>query len=221
MVQWATEGTDDCEEEVLLKVVGSGPAGFPRIGQLVAKAAAIRGLMYWVENECKLDLAAEKRTAGPPAIRAAGTPATPAELMAAKRIRLKSMQHNCIYGFCEADRICRRAGRYFTEEEHAEFCGWLEVGLTSYNALAAEALASNMKLYKLIPKFHALTHYYDTRLNPRRATCYQDEDMVGRMKKIYVNTHGSTAPKRALERYHVVIGIRWNDVMAQLRGISL
>ena len=78
-----------------------------------------------------------------------------------------------------------------------------------------------MKLYKLIPKFHALTHYYVTRLNPRRATCYQDEDMVGRMEKIYVNTHGSTAPKRALERYHVVIGIRWNDVMAQLRGISL
>ena len=216
MVQGRTEGTDDCEEEVLLKVVGSGPAGFPTIGQLVAKAAAIRGLMYWVEAECKLDLAAEKRTAGTPA---AGTPATPAQAETAKRIRLKSLQHKCIHGSCEADRICRRAGRYFTAEEHAEFCGWLEVGLVSCNALAAEALASNKKLYKMVPKFHALTHYYDTRLNPRRVTCYQDEDMVGRMKKIYVQTHGKTAPKRSLQRYRVVIGIRWNALMCQLRGI--
>ena len=64
------------------------------------------------------------------------------------------------------------------------------------------------KLYKLIPKFHALTHYYDTRLNPRRVTCYQDEDMVGRMKKIYVRCHGNTAPRASLQRYRVMIGIR-------------
>ena len=176
MVQGGTEGTDDCEEEVLLKVVGSGPAGFPRIGQLVAKAAAIRSLMYWVEAETKIDLAVEKRTP------VAGTPAARAK--AAKRIRLKSLQYNCIYGFCEADRICRRAGLYPTAEDNAGFCGWLEVGLTTCNALAAEAVASTKKLYKLIPKFHALTHYYDTRLNPRRVTRYQDEDMVGRMKQI-------------------------------------
>ena len=176
MVLGQYEGADDCEEEVLLKGVGSGPAGFPRIGQLVAKAAAIRSLMYWVEAETKIDLAVEKRTP------VAGTPAARAK--AAKRTRLKSLQYNCIYGFCEADRICRGAARYFTAEEHEEFCGWLEVGLTSYNALAAEAVASKKKLYKLIPELPALTHYYDTRLNPRRVTCYQDEDMVGRMKQI-------------------------------------
>ena len=200
----------------MLKGVGSGVGGYPRIGQLVAKAAAIRSLMFWIESECKLDLAAEKENAGIPAV---GTPPTAAQAETAKRIRLKSLQLNCIHGFCEADRICRRAGRVFTAEEHAEFCGWLEVGLVSCNALAAEALASNKKLYKLVPKFHALTHYYDTRLNPRRVTCYQDEDMVGRMKKIYVNTHGKTAPTRSLQRYRVVIGIRWNALMCQLRGI--
>ena len=116
----------------------------------MAKAAAIRNLMYWVEHEVKLDLAA-----GSPAARAAGAPAA---AMAAKEIRLKSLQLNCIYGFCEADRICRRAGRYFTAEQHAEFCGWLEVGLRSANELAAGALSSNLKFFKIIPKFHALTH---------------------------------------------------------------
>ena len=174
--------------------------------------------MYWVEHEIKVDLADAKRTTGSPAARAAGTPAA---AMAAKEIRLKSLQLNCIYGFCEADRICRRAGRYFTAEQHAEFCGWLEVGLRNGNELAAAALATNQNLYKLVPKFHAVTHYYDSRLNPRRVTCYKDEDMVGRMKKIYIRCHGKTAPQRALQRYHVMIGIRWNDVMAQLRGVPM
>ena len=148
--------------------------------------------MYWVEHEIKSDLADAKLTTGSPAARAAGTPAA---AMAATEIRLKSLQPNCIYGFCEADRICRRASRYFTAEQHAEFCGWLEVGLRSANELAAGALSSNLKFFKIIPKFHALTHYYDTRLNPRRVTCYQDEDMVGRMKK-----STSVAAARLLQR---------------------
>ena len=139
--------------------------------------------------------------------------------MTADELRLKSLHRNCIHGFCEADRICRRVGRYFAAEQHAEFCGWLEVGLRSANELAAVALMRKWELYKLIPTFHALTHYYDTRLNPRRATCYQDEDMVGRMKKIYVRCHGKTAPRASLQRYRVMIGIRWNDFMAQLRGV--
>ena len=130
---------------------------------------------------------------------------------------MKALMYTAISGFAEADQICRRAGRYFTEEEHADFCRYLELGLTSCNELAAESLASRKKLFKLIPKCHALTHYYDTRLNPRRATCYQDEDMVGRMKKIYVNAHGATAPLRGLQRYHIVICIRWNDILSTLR----
>ena len=177
----------------------------------MAKAAAIRNMMYWVEDEIKLDLAA-----GAPAAGAAGAPAA-----ATAELRLKTLQRNCIHGLCEADRICRRAGRYFTAEQHAEFCGWLEVGLRNGNELAAEALATNKKLYEVVPKFHAVTHYYDSRLNPRRVTCYKDEDMVGRMKKIYIRCHGKTAPQRALQRYHVMIGIRWNDVMAQLRGVPM
>ena len=101
------------------KVWATGEAGYPRIGQTVAKAAAIRGLSYWVEHELREDLAdMERRTpaAGSPAARAAGAPAA---ARAAKELRLKSLQLNCIYGFCEADRICRRAGRYFTAEQHA------------------------------------------------------------------------------------------------------
>ena len=205
---WSKGPYRDKQPTIVKKKFGSKSWGastekYAKIGQLVAKASAIRNLQYWVEYELKLDLAA----------------GTPAAAMTADQLRLKTLQRNCIHGFCEADRICRRAGRYFTAEQHAEFCGWLEVGLRSANELAAVALMKKWKLYKLIPKFHALTHYYDTRLNPRRVTCYQDEDMVGRMKKIYVRCHGKTAPRASLQRYRVMIGIRWNDFMAQLRGV--
>ncbi len=37
--------------------------------------------------------------------------------------------------------------------------------------------------------------------NPRLAHCYQDEDFVGRVKRVYSACHGKTAPKRSLERY--------------------
>ena len=62
-----------------------------------------------------------------------------------------------------------------------------------------------------------MTHFYDTRINPRRVTCMLDEDMVGRMKRIYVRCHGKTAPKRALQRYQIVVCIRWWDMLATLR----
>ena len=165
-------------------------------------------MMYWIQEECRTVLAEETTFAtGVPA------PGTPA----AKQRRTKALMYSCISGFAEADKICRRAGRYFTDEEHADFCRWLELALMSCNKLAAESMEAGKRLFKLLPEFHALTHYYDTRLNPRRAACYQDEDMVGRMKKIYVNTHGSTAPRRGLQRYHILIGIRWNEMLTSLR----
>ena len=157
--EWRRQRETIVKKKFCSKVWGGGDGKYPKIGQLAAKAAAIRNLQDWGEYELKLDLAA-----GAPAM-------TPDE------IRLKSLQRNCIHGFCEADRICRRAGRYFTAEQHAEFCGWLEVCLRSANELAAVALMRKWKLYKMLPTIHALTHYYDTRLNPRRVTCYQDEDL--------------------------------------------
>ena len=49
------------------------------------------------------------------------------------------------------------------------------------NLLACQALGRNLKLYTILPKHHALTHVaYDVPINPRRNSCYQDEDMVGR-----------------------------------------
>eukprot|EP00972_Heterocapsa_arctica_P082146 12108150-Heterocapsa_arctica.AAC.1 len=79
----------------------------------------------------------------------------------------------------------------------------MEEALCMFNALAATAFKQSRQLWKFIPKHHALTHIaYDNHgTNPRAVHCYAYEDMVGRMKKIYVKRHGRTAP---LEKYTTV-----------------
>ena len=166
---------------------------YPQITQLTAKAAALRSMSYWLASVCK------KHTSNPhDAMRAA-----------------------MITSFVEADKVCRRSGRHFTVDQHEAFCKHLEAYLTCYNALAVEAYNAQPRkyLYKISPKFHAGTHAYDSMVNPRFVHCYADEDMVGRLKKIYSNCHGATASRRALERYALVVCMRWWAALHELRGL--
>lgn len=172
---------------------GTGDKGWPRVSQLQAKAAAMRSLLYFFEEELE----------GPNAA----------------KTDLDALRYLMVHHLCEADRCCRRAGRHFSKREHNDFSRHLERALVSYNALAAWALTNNKKLYKTLPKMHAITHYFDGRINPRRCQCYADEDMVGRMKRIYSLCHGATAPKRALERYHAVVCIRWWKKLQSMQGL--
>jgi hypothetical protein len=122
--------------------------------------------------------------------------------------------------FAAADAVCRRAGRHFTEGEHEDFSRHIEHALLTNNALAAEAVAAGEKLYKLIPKHHALSHIaYDFSINPRRVQCYADEDMVGRMKRLYIRCHGRTAPQRSLLRYSILAALRWWEELRVLRDL--
>ena len=43
--------------------------------------------------------------------------------------------------------------------------------------------------------------------------CYTDEDMVGRMKKLYNACHARTAPMRAMQRYSMLQALRWVEAM--------
>ena len=131
---------------------------YPNISQFQAKGAALRSMVYWIEHVCSQNISNEH-----------------------DRLRAAMFK-----AFADADRVCRRAGRHFTPQEHLEFNANLEAALVSYNALAVEAL--NQKrvkhVWKLLPKHHAATHYYDIPINPRRVACNQDEDMVGRGKHL-------------------------------------
>ena len=124
-----------------------------------------------------------------------------------------------VSNFVKFDKLCRANGRHLDPGTHRLLCNRLEASLITYNALAAQCVLMHEKRYKLLPKFHAMSHYFDVAINPRKVQCYADEDMVGRMKKIYVKCHGATAPKRSLQRYAIVVCIRWWALLRDLRGI--
>lgn len=116
-------------------------------------------------------------------------------------------------------KVMRKAGKFFTPEEHEEVIRHFEAASLCYHALSEESHRRGVFLYRWTPKNHALVHIYLDcfNINPRRTTCYQDEDMVGRMKRIYNGCHPDTAPMRSLQRYIIVIGLRWTAEILFLR----
>ena len=174
---------------------------YPVIGQFQAKAAAIRSMVYWFKEIC--EMAAAKNMA-------------PANAL---HCRLRACMFNA---FVEADEIQRRSGRHLSQEAQAKLAAAMERALCAYNALAVEAINAGVRLWRFIPKHHALTHiaYDNGGTNPRKVSCYLDEDMVGRMKRIYVMCHGHTAPYTSLKRYIILCGLRWRRVVEPAAAVA-
>ena len=166
---------------------------YPFMSQVTAKAAATRSMAYWLNEVCQRHTTTQH-----------------------DKLRAGMMHH-----FIQADIICRRAGRYFTDEEQDTFSKHMQTSLRCCNALAAEALRLSKRNWKMVPKFHALQHIISDfgNLNPRRVHCYADEDMVGKMKRIFVKCHASTASVRSLERYAILMCLRWWIALHNIRGI--
>lgn len=167
---------------------------YPCIGQFQAKAAAIRSMVYWFKVIC-------------------GRAATTLH---------GSLRATMMNSFVEADEIMRRSGRHLPPEAQVQLAKAMERALCAYNALAAEAIEADVRLWKLLPKHHAMTHiaYDNGGTNPRKVSCYLDEDMVGRMKRIYCMCHGSTAPRTSLQRYIILCGLRWKSVLAPAAAVT-
>ena len=64
-----------------------------------------------------------------------------------------------------------------------------------YAGLAASAAETEANRWALKPKHHVMVHiaYDNGCVNPRAAHCYDDEDMVGNMKRVYCKCHGVAA----------------------------
>lgn len=167
---------------------------WPHISQQHAKAAALRSMVYWVREVCAATVGHSPHAG----LRAA-----------------------LFDSFVKADCAMRRSGRFLDTDARAEVAQHVEDALTLYNALATSAAAAGHARWRLIPKLHALTHiaYDNEGVNPRAVHCYQDEDMVGRVKRVYMRCHGSTAPQRALERYVLHTALSWWLRLQVLRGL--
>ena len=123
--------------------------------------------------------------------------------------------------FVAFGKICQAQGAYLSEAAAHAIPGLIENALLCYNALMDEAIGYGTYMWHILPKAHMASHMaYDfvkTGRNPRTVTCYPDEDMIGRVKKIVEACHGATYADTSLKRYMVLVGTRWWTLLTQLR----
>ena len=152
---------------------------YPHISQSHAKAAALRAMLPWV----------------------AALAETQAGVSEAATLRAA-----CLRSMADLDKVYTRQDRFLTTAQELAAIGHAERALKALATL--ERLFPNGP-WRCVPKAHALLHIVrDSAMgNPRVTHCYQDEDFVGRSKRIYSSCHGRTAPRRSLERYSLGLSI--------------
>ncbi len=161
----------------------------PHITQAHAKAAALRAMLPWVLLQCSELVDAS-------------------DYAAARACFFREV--------CALEDVWQRAGRFMTVNEEQAAARHGEAALA-----CLFVLSQCHERWHIVPKVHALAHlvYDSARVNPRYAHCYQDEDMVGRMKKVYKQCHATTAERRALQRYGVALAVTALRRMRLARGL--
>lgn len=169
---------------------------FPHFTQQTAKASMTKHLILWLANVLEEQPAVNRHA----------------------QLRFAMFAH-----FRMFEEACERNDRFLPVGDQDIVATSIEVALGCLNALHTESLAARHFVWQIIPKCHMLTHIaYDFAargINPRRTTCYADEDMVGKVKKIMSHCHGISAGRMVLERYAILVGTRWWVRLAQLRGL--
>ena len=197
--EWCKDrGLPPCPMFDAKKLKGSATS-YPEFGQQSAKASMIKHIMYWLKDVLS-------------------QPGVSAGFHGCCR---RSM----IDAFCAFEDVLATHGRFLPVASRVAAADYMEKALLHLNRLHGEALEKREFIWHISPKSHMATHMvYDFTaegVNPRRVTCYADEDMVGRVKRIVQQCHGTTAGTRAIERYVILVGTRWWTRLAKLRGIRV
>ncbi len=110
------------------------------------------------------------------------------------------LQSTLLQELAALDGVYSRQGRFLSLDQESQ--------AQQHCTRALQALVELSKLHpegpwRVIPKCHALHHIaWDSAMsNPRQQHCYQDEDFIGLVKRMYVRCHGATAPVRVIQRY--------------------
>ena len=149
--------------------------------KLKAKAAAVRNLVPYVA-----ELAAQHNSGS---------------LHDTRRLALANDLH-------EFYNLLQNEGRFFSASALASVQRLGNSVPILYAHLAAEALDSGTKAWKLVPKFHLYQHLClhqsASHGNPRFYWTYADEDMVGQMVEVAQSCHPSTMAPTAMFKWLVL-----------------
>ncbi len=170
----------------------------PRVSQVHIKAAAMRRMVKWMAKICNEALSVD------------------GSLHAKRRAAMFAL-------LWRADCVMREEGRHLGGASAQKIQDCVLRALELYKALslnAPEEDGMGFAGWALKPKHHALMHIVldNGGTNPRMVHCYSDEDMVGKLKAIYMMCHARTAPTRAMQRYMILQGIRWQRLLRNCRA---
>ncbi|CAE7031358.1 unnamed protein product [Symbiodinium sp. CCMP2592] len=125
-----------------------------------------------------------------------------------REIKLASLSTDCLLRWFH---LIETSPKRFVSQEQGQL-----IANTGYSfqrlarALAQFAVTASVMRWKLLPKFHVYTHLLEESLyrgeNPRGYHCFEDEDNIGRWKKLCNGTQGSLMEFRLLSRYLLRLG---------------
>ena len=100
-----------------------------------------------------------------------------------------------------------KSGRWMESSVVAEFKRAYLAFRAALNLLAEAALQDGVLRYRLRPKLHQLGHlaWNFVPRNPRRNSCYQDEDFMYRTKTLAVRRNPRHVSRQVLLRYTIYV----------------
>ena len=127
----------------------------------------------------------------------------------------------CVYELAMLVWTLNRCGMWLSEADAEIAFGHGDRFLKLYRHLALAALAGGKCRWRLRPKMHYVHHtILELRVPPRQnpffATCFLDEDFVGKISKLASQTHRAGVEMRTIQRYLVLLGQRWLSLRRRL-----
>ena len=129
------------------------------------------------------------------------------------------MRAACMGALAAMEQLQLRHGRRFPPAIADEFKRSYLIFRASLNALADHALSTRVIRYHVRPKLHQLGHLamqFAPRSNPRYFHVYNDENMVGSVKKISEISHPVYVSRLAMQRYILHVCMLWAGEGAML-----
>lgn len=116
-----------------------------------------------------------------------------------------------IGGLATMESLMLRSGRYFSAAVVNEFERAYLCYRVSLNELALHAVGAKQLRYHMRPKIHQLGHivYHFLPRNPKYYSCYLDEDMVARVKRVATVAPPLHTSRLAMQRYIIHVCMAW------------
>ena len=124
----------------------------------------------------------------------------------------------CAWSYADWLHTLDVAGPIFSEDERDRAARSARTFLLVYQRLAQESVARGTFIYKIRPKLHDWEHTImlleaGSLFNPRFMSCFSEEDLMGRIKKLGLKCPRQSAPWRILEKWLLQAFRRWSGRM--------